>query len=628
MTTAGVRPGFKLVDRRDDSPDTYNHERTPVKGVFGALAESLSSLFGGVVRTVGRVLGGATNLAIGVFGEILKGVQGLVRGTMSWIGGLFKKNPDPVVPPFISPIAADLEGEVKPMVDRIEGAHKSIEEHQKETARLAEEQKSISQRIDDFLKEGGELQRALDGINSSVGEKVKRLEQADERANTQLQELKSFKDGMDSRLSTLANEIKSDLNSASALGQVQESVVQQITSSLQVGGSLAGQINELTRARDGQSFADFWNENGQTILDMRGWYEQWNNNQWALQKEFNDLQTNWNSRVEGVLDKQVQVNTDQASFNDMLTEHLEVSKWYRKYNDALWKMQQEWNDKTSGWIALQTRISTARAAWENMQEELNTRTQETIRELGENQVRILELSAKQQEYIPRKIVAEYDRSFNSTTPEHFENEHWNIHPKTRQITARGDWVGQAVVRTYWNPKDTKSDVIASYEQLFDIPASNGARSHVVGPFRASQRYEARAIAVDYFVRQGEAKSSRDRGSTVFPLPNRWHTVNTFKVAATATHAVTFACTWRAATYGDSYGVRVTKNGSVLTSIGPKTGVGPLTPFGNGTKTQAVIPMSVKLSKGDVLRFEVYTSANQESQRQVDNWERQASWIES
>ena len=136
MTTAGVEPGFKLVNRRDDTPDTYSHKRTPVSGVFGALAEGLGGILGGIVTTIGKVMGGAVDLAIGVFGHVLDGARGLIRGFGKFIGSLFDKNPDPVIPDFISPIAADLEGDVQPMIDRIEGAHKEIESNQAKVREL------------------------------------------------------------------------------------------------------------------------------------------------------------------------------------------------------------------------------------------------------------------------------------------------------------------------------------------------------------------------------------------------------------------------------------------------------------------------------------------------------------
>ena len=239
-------------------------------------------------------------------------MRGLIRGFGKFIGSLFDKNPDPVIPDFISPIAADLEGDVKPMIDRIEGAHKEIESNQEKVRELIKKQEGLSDRLEGFLGDQGKYTEDMKGLNKQIADQKKELTAQSTELGKRLDTLETFKSGMDQRLSALATQIKSDLNSAKALSNVQEAVFNQIKSSLTVGGSLAENIDQLTKAPDGKSFSEFWQERGQTIIDMQNWYNQWNKGQWDLQKEWNALQKNWNTRVESVLNSQVKVNSDQA----------------------------------------------------------------------------------------------------------------------------------------------------------------------------------------------------------------------------------------------------------------------------------------------------------------------------
>ena len=620
MTTAGVEPGFKLVNRRDDAPDTYSYKRTPVSGVFGALAEGLGGILGGIVTTIGKVMGGAVDLAIGVFKNVLDGARGLIRGFGKFIGSLFDKNPDPVIPDFISPIAADLEGDVKPMIDRIETAHKELEAGQEKMAELRGKQEKISERLEGFLGEQGKYFEDMKSLNKQLGDQKRELTAQSTELGKRLDTLETFKSGMDDRLSALATQIKSDLNSAKALSNVQQAVFDQVKNSLTIGGDLADNIGQLTKAPDGKSFSEFWQERGQAIIDMQNWYNQWNQGQWDLQKEWNLLQQNWNARVESVLNSQVKVNSDQATFNDFVSEQFKIAQWYRGNNDQLWDIQQKWNDKTEGWIATQQTIERDRRAWEQTQEIYNHQVAEQLEHLRLNQEQLVILNNKQDEYIPRKIVGQREQADSAT-----RNEHWRIYTGSAQVIADGTWTGQAVIRAYWM-WDGHS---YSWEQQVNVPGPQNYRSYNVYPSywdHSNASSKIQTISIDYYVVPGTPKSKRLSGFA-HPFVSGWYTVGSYTVPQDSTYAIAFKAEWRATTHGDKYGVKVTKNGATLASVGPESGLGPLTPLGSGRRTQGVVPMSVKLKAGDELNFQVYSSASGSAQRDVSNWQADLTWIE-
>lgn len=619
MTTAGVEPGFKLVNRRDDTPDTYSHKRTPVSGVFGALAEGLGGILGGIVTTIGKVMGGAVDLAIGVFGHVLDGARGLIRGFGKFIGSLFDKNPDPVIPDFISPIAADLEGDVQPMIDRIEGAHKEIESNQAKVRELIKTQEGLTDRLEGFLGEQGKYTEDMKGLNKKIADQKQELTEQSTKLGKRLDTLETFKSGMDQRLSALATQIKSDLNNAKALSNVQEAVFNQIKSSLTVGGSLAENIDQLTQAPDGKSFSEFWQERGQAVIDMQNWYNQWNKGQWDLQKEWNALQKNWNARVESVLNSQVKVNSDQATFNDFVAEQFKIAQWYRKNNDALWDMQQKWNDKTEGWVAIQNKINEDRLAWEKSQDLINKKMGENIDKLRDADVELMKLNNKQDEYIPRKIVGQREQGDFAT-----RNEHWRLYTGSAQAIADGKWTGQAVIRAYWIYQGHSY----SWEQQVNIPGRAGYRGYDVYPDYWQNRKDStvQAISIDYYVVAGVPQSRTFTGSAK-PFQSGWYTVQSFTAPIDATYAIAYKATWSATTHGDRYGLKVAKNGTAFGSVGPESGLGPLTFMGSGERVQGLVPMSLELAAGDTLDFQVYSSASGATQRSVKAWRADINWIE-
>lgn len=615
MTTSTVEPGYKYIARRDDSP-TSSDARPG--GTLGKIAETFGEVLNGLVETIGKVLGGAADLAVGAFEWILSGVQNILRDVFKTLGALLSKNPPNVLPTYASPIRADLEAAIKPMLDRIAENDKVIESSLKEIDGLLEKQADISKKYDSVLEEQKAILKEQEEVAKAWDVQFGELQNASSAVSKKVDELVTFKDGMDARIAAAMQGMKDDLDLANQLQEAQKEVEKKIAEGLTRGGDLADKITALTSAPDGQSFAEFWQDNGQKLLDMQQWYNQWNRGQWESQKEWNDLQANWNARVTATLDRQVRINADQSSFNEFVTDFVKMQKWYNENNTSLWKMQQQFNDKTTGWQAKQEELNTLNRDFQREQRATSSNFRTILGRLKANQDELVEISKEQAEFIFRKIVAQ--RKGSQAT----ENEHWYIEPNTGNLTAKGSWSGEASVRTYgsWRPPGEQI-IYTSSEELYPIPQLDGSRSIKISATGLD------TIAIDYSVARGrriiDVYPDGGLAGSYVPSQSTWVRLNRFTVQRSTVHRFTFDVIWDAATFHNQYGVRVRRNGTVIASIGPRDMVGPLTPLGDGTRPMSIPEQSVSLSKGDTLDFEVYTSGDEISTRRLNTYTRTVSY---
>lgn len=616
MTTSNIEPGYKYVARRDDSPTSA--DTRPGIG-FGPIAEAFYKLLNGVVETIGKVLGGAAELAVGAFKWILSGVRNILTTVFQTLGALFSKDPDDVIPDYASPIRADLEAAVKPMFDRIDENNKAIDDAQGEIQKLLEKQRGLTAKYGEVLQDQTKIRQDQTKVNNEIKGQVASLESASAKVSKTVDELVAFKNGMDARIAAAMEEMRTNLDLAAELEKAQAAVEKKITDGLNKGGKLASKITALTAAPDGKSFADFWQERGQQIIKMQAWYNDWNNGQWKLQTEWNDLQTNWNQKVTATLNEQVKINSDQTTFNGFVKDFVTVQKWYNENNTSLWKLQRDFNDKATGWQAKQEQLNTLDKDFQREQRSTNEQFDKILKRLRMNQDELAEIAREQAEFIFRKLVAQ--RNGTQAT----ENEHWYVRPDQGKLEAKGSWSGEASVRTYGVSKmPGESAVYTSSEELYPIPQIDGSRTIKI---RATG---IQTIAVDYSVARGKRiieifPDGAPAGEST-PASGRWVNLNTFTVQSATVHRFSFDVVWKAATFHNRYGVRVTRNGSVVASVGPKDGVGPLTPLGNGVRTMSIDEQAVQFNKGDRIAFEVYTTGDTAAQRTLKTWTRTVSYM--
>lgn len=631
MTTAGVQPGFKLVARAEDSPIA----NVPASGggTLGPLGQALGGILGELVKGVGMVIGGAIELAVGAFKWILEGIVAFAKQFGGFLAALFYPNPADVYPEYLLPVKADLEAAVKPIRDRIELAHSNINTALKDIGALRTKQQGILSDTSKLLATQQEQTNKLNALSQDLGNKYNELVAADKKVGQAVDDLVAFKNGMDARFAANNAALKNELNVAGQIAETQALIGTRISESLVAGGQISKAITSATTAADGKNFVEWWNLHGLTILEMQNWYNDWNNQQWKLQTDWNALQSQWNKRVMDTLNYQVQINSDQKDFNTFVANFVQVQKWYNANNTQLWNIQQAWNDQTKGWIATQNKINDNNKAWQEAQDQINSDLSNAVGALKDAQDEIVALQTTMQEYIPRKTIARKDLSNGVSV-----NPHFRIDIGAGTATALGTWVGEAFVRSYYVDQD---DVIgadggfvrslASTEELQPIPQPDGSR--VIKLPATTYQQTLLTVAIDYFVYQGTFRNFKASGS-VNPSASSWYTVNSFTMPASATARIFFNVQWQYATYHSLYGVRITKNGALLASTGPSARIGPMLPGDStaGYRWQNLQELSVALAKGDVLRFEVYSSGgtndNGTSQRQIRQWDRTVAYLES
>ena len=173
MTTSSIEPGYKYVARRDDSPTSA--DARPGIG-FGPIAEAFYKLLNGVVETIGKVLGGAAELAVGAFKWIMSGLRNILTTVFRTLGAFFSKDPDDVIPDYISPIRADLEAAVKPMFDRIDENNKAIDAAQDEIQKLLEKQRGLTAKYESVLQGQTKIRQDQTKVNDQIKGQVASLE--------------------------------------------------------------------------------------------------------------------------------------------------------------------------------------------------------------------------------------------------------------------------------------------------------------------------------------------------------------------------------------------------------------------------------------------------------------------
>lgn len=624
---------FKLVERADATPNTWKSADNG--SALGDLANALGSLLGQTVETIGKILGGATGLAIGAFEWVLSGLQNVVKDIFQFFGTLFTKNPAPIYPEYLSPIKADLEGAVAPMIQRLKDIDAGIDESHSQIAALVTEQRKLTTDMQGIVDDQAQaLENMKNLLRGEWAQAETRLKETSSQISSKVDELVTFKDGMDARLQQHAAQIKADINVAGKINAALGDAAADVTRRLAEGGDIAAKMKSMSDSA-AKPFGDWWRANGARWTEMQEWYNDWNNDQWAMQSTVNDLQKNFNAKVISALNSQTKINADQVSFNTFVSKLWTLQKEYNERNDTLWDMQKKFNDKSEGFAALQLDFNTKSTAWQLKQEDIND---DFIRVQGQLQAKDTELqrlNEEMMEYIPRKLVAKKSMGGGVTT-----NAHWKVDMNAGTMTALGSWHGEVAVRKYGTTYEhasvsggeggsvTVSQPISN-EYLEQIPTATGSRVIKIEPFpgRYTANGPVHTVALEYFIYRGTPmRSLSERTSSKTSLSrSTWTTLRTFKATDSVQHRLFFYLTWDASQYDPQYSVRIRVNGVTKAQIGPKTRVGPLTILGNGVRPMNLGEISIALTKGDSVTFEAYSTASDDWARVIKTWSTNAAW---
>lgn len=109
--------------------------------------------------------------------------------------------------------------------------------------------------------------------------------------------------------------------------------------------------------------------------------------------------------------------------------------------------------------------------------------------------------------------------------------------------------------------------------------------------------------------------------------DRWHTVKTFKTTRATEHTIMGSVGWHAATYDDTYGMRLVVGSQVIAQIAPRTRVGPLTILGNGYVKWLLDVRDRVIPAGTDIKLEVWAGATGNDQRTVRDGELRIWWID-
>ena len=239
--------------------------------------------------------------------------------------------------------------------------------------------------------------------------------------------------------------------------------------------------------------------------------------------------------------------------------------------------------------------------------------------LDEQEALLMQLQAQQRELASRSHVVmavaylddpyEDDYITLTVTREDVQLRH--------RLEAKGNWLGYA----YFLNRESSWG---------GITGALGYRSWAAN---MPNSYHMERVAGIYSVLPG--KQHLNNKNTGAFTPSGWHTIDTY-TATTNNPArdmmINLRVGWDSATFGDEYGLRVTVNGTPRYTLGPVTGLGPLTPVGGflfdtGHKIQTLNTTLESVPKGAVVRMQVYSSANSASSRRVRSSRLTMSWVE-
>ena len=186
-----------------------------------------------------------------------------------------------------------------------------------------------------------------------------------------------------------------------------------------------------------------------------------------------------------------------------------------------------------------------------------------------------------------------------------------------RIDAKGDWMGYAYL-------------VGREVSWGGITGALGYRAWSVD---VPNGYNMERVAGIYSVLPGRQRLNNNNTGAF--TPSGWHTIDTYTATTTdpaRDMMINLRVGWDAATFGDEYGLRVTVNGTPRYTLGPVTGLGPLTPIGGflfdtGHKVQTLNTTLESVPKGAVVRMQVYSSANSASRRRVRSTRLTMSWVE-
>lgn len=187
-----------------------------------------------------------------------------------------------------------------------------------------------------------------------------------------------------------------------------------------------------------------------------------------------------------------------------------------------------------------------------------------------------------------------------------------------KITAVGNWVGEFMLTAVTHTGETLMDWrgVTPTAREWTISKSSG----ITGNWE-------RAI-LDYSITPGEAVNLTKKSISKTALATgAYRVLWQHTVPTTAPINASLNVGWHAATYDYRYGIRIRAgSGTILAEDGPRTGVGPRTPLGNGYRNMTRSVSNRTVTAGTTIYFEAYVSTGGTDQRTVRDYTATINYI--
>lgn len=360
----------------------------------------------------------------------------------------------------------------------------------------------------------------------------------------------------------------------------------------------------------------------------------------ARQKAISDLSTSFTTELEvygRLIDeagnsvdeetkKVVQFWTpeNQNLFNQSVNLTLSALSAYKDVNNIKWVSQDAWNEQ-------QEKINEARSKFEAQQLQINAQNEEfkrLTRQLDAQQSEQIEqLTAVQQ-----KMAEESQGQIRELMATPAGSSDPEIRPTPRGDGKSGwqvvlkDMVKGSLFHAQWYESSGTTEsgalmVNPTYQMVRTL--SGNAKSFTLLCDPESKYLYAR------WVRQAKKQVSVDKSDGGWDIGrSSWEYIMSYPAPSTTARQVTLRLkvTWAAATYDDTYGIRLRAGNRTLKTF-TTSHLGPVTVFGDGEQWMSMTVSDRSIQPGETIKVDVYSTATFSGGRRVKRAELTGTWIE-
>ena len=300
---------------------------------------------------------------------------------------------------------------------------------------------------------------------------------------------------------------------------------------------------------------------------------------------------------------------NQNNFNKAVQLTLSAQDAYNDINNIKWLSQDAWNEQ-------QEKINAQNEEFQRLTKQLDAQQSEQIKQLSAVQQQMAEESQGQ----IRELMA---TRADSSDPQ--------IRPTPRadgkpgwQVTLT-DMVRGALFHIQWydvkGTTNTGGSIVEPTAQVVNTLSTN-AKSYTLQC--GSNEY----IYVRW-VRQAKKQVSVDKSDGGWDVPrSSWEYIMSYPAPSTTARQVTLRLkvTWAAATYDDSYSIRIRAGNRTLKTF-TESRLGPINPFGDGERWMSMTVHDETVQAGETIKVDVYSTALLPGGRRVKEAELTGTWIE-